>query len=121
MSAGEHRRRGDMDDVIGSVEAGVMNISTAEILWGGPRGDGLVHTVARLSQAVETLGKTVATLASQVTGSDGVQAQLTDVKADLTRLNAIVKWVAVGGGTIGGSGLAWLVGRSIQIAIVGHV
>lgn len=110
-----------MADLIDSVTENLAHSSTAEILWGGPRGDGLVHTVARLSQAVETLGKTVATLAAQVTGSDGVQAQLADVKADLARLNGIVKWVAVGGGTIGGSGLAWLVGRSIQIAIVGHV
>ncbi len=105
-----------------------VSISMSEVLWGGPRGAGLVHTVARLAESVESLGNTVANLAGKVTGEDGLGTQMTVVQTDIQRINArldsAVKWTLIFLGTIitpMAGGMAWLVGRSIEIAVKGHV
>lgn len=55
-------------------------VETAEILWGGPRGPGLVYTVAEL-------GRTVAQLTGVVLGEDGLQGSMSLVKATLIQIN----------------------------------
>lgn len=55
-------------------------VETAEILWGGPRGPGLVYTVAEL-------GRTVVNLTTVVLGEDGLQGSMTSVKNSLDQLN----------------------------------
>jgi len=120
------RRLGDGgDDLLQDGESGVAGISVAEILWGGPRGDGLIFTVARLSASVETLGQTVANLASTVSGSDGLKVRLDLMEVrqaddrrkreDRDRLMLIALWALIL------PGILFIIGRSIVIAVQGHV
>jgi hypothetical protein len=79
--------RGSDEDVARLERANALQAQT-EILWGGPRGDGLVHTVTRLSQSVETLSQTVTVLAQRVQGEDGIGAQLTMLKSEFAKAAA---------------------------------
>jgi hypothetical protein len=79
--------RGSDEDVARLERANAIQAQT-EILWGGPRGDGLVHTVTRLSQSVETLSQTVTILAQRVQGEDGIGAQLTMLKSEVAKAAA---------------------------------
>ncbi len=117
-------RRDVSDEDIRQIERSLVNVSAAEILWGGPRGDGLVHTVARLSQSVETLSTTVTVMQQRVGGEDGLGVQLTQLKNDFDRKHAentgrIRTMMAIGAPMI--PGMIWLVYRSITIAMNGHL
>lgn len=132
----QRRRASDaMDDEIRHVESALSGVSTAEVLWGGPRGDGLVHTVTRLSETVERLAETVGTLGGRVTGSEGVEAKLAamattidaiktdvrDVKEDVAEKYAAVvgagRWVLVAFWSLLVPGILWVIGHAIYAAV----
>jgi hypothetical protein len=92
-----------------------------EVLWGGRQGPGLVYTVAELGRSIATQSKTVERLMSEVTGSEGVQAQLNALRTlieDERKLRN--RLIPVFCGPVA-AGLAWLVGRSIFLAVGGHL
>jgi hypothetical protein len=90
-------------------------------LWGGKHGAGLVYTVAELARSIASQGKTVDRLMGEVTGSEGVQAQLNAVRLLIEDERRIRNRLMIAFCTPVAAGLTWLVGRSILLAVGGHI
>lgn len=98
-------------------------LDTADILWGGPRGPGLVYTVAELSKAVSNLVTTVL-------GDAGMQGDVRELKGAVSRIDArversarfIERWgmpVIIALALIGFTSVI-LLGRIVSLAITGR-
>jgi hypothetical protein len=91
-----------------------------EVLWGGPRGDGLVYTVTRLAQTVERQSAAMTKLTDQVTGADGLQADLKATKIRLDEERRFRRTISTGFWGLVVPGMGWLVVRSVFLALGGH-
>jgi hypothetical protein len=91
-----------------------------QTLWGGPEGEGMVHTVAKLAISVSELTNTMRSKAEVVIDEAGEQISLRKTAEDVADIKKLLLrglWAlaGVGGGTL------LIVGRSLQIAVQGHV
>jgi hypothetical protein len=89
-------------------------------LWGGPEGEGMVHTVAKLAISVSELTNMMRSKAEVVVDEAGEQISLRKTAEDVAEIKKLLQrglWAlaGVGGGTL------LIVGRSLQIAVQGHV
>jgi hypothetical protein len=89
-------------------------------LWGGPDGEGMVHTVAKLALSVTELTNAMRLKAEIVVDESGEQISLRRTSEDVAEIKKLLQrglWAlaGVGGGTL------LIVGRSLQIAVQGHV
>jgi len=91
-----------------------------QTLWGGPDGEGMVHTVAKLAISVSELTNTMRSKAEIAVDETGELISLRKTSEDVAEIKKLLQrglWAlaGVGGGTL------LIVGRSLQIAVQGHV
>jgi hypothetical protein len=65
------------------------------VIWGGPKGEGLVPSIRRMADSITELAATVAILANRVTGENGLAVEIRDLRGELGRSAATLAEVKV--------------------------
>jgi hypothetical protein len=91
-----------------------------QTLWGGPEGEGMVHTVAKLAISVSELTNMMRSKAEIVIDETGEQISLRKTAEDVAEIKKLLQrglWAlaGVGGGTL------LILGRSLQVGLQGHL
>ncbi len=131
-----HERRGASDFEIEKLDRVIAQSAQHEdTLWGSPRGEGIVPSLTRLTTEMTKFADVVTTLTTRMLGEDGIAADIKAMKLEMLMLqNDLEKkhkenekrqdrqraWL-IGFGATFGPGLAWLIYRSVIIAIQGHL
>lgn len=75
------------DDVnLRAAEQGVLVEAMREVMFGGPRQQGLVFVAAETSKQVIELMTAVKLLSADVNGADGIRADIRDIRNDIKRM-----------------------------------
>jgi hypothetical protein len=78
--------RDPKDEAIEKLEAALSKQAEHETyLWGGPKGEGVIPSLKHLGETVTQLATTVATLATRVTGEDGLAVQVRDLRIEVAK------------------------------------
>lgn len=76
----------NVDEHIDRLEKEISVRSISDTLWGGPKGPGLIYAVAELNKSAVSLAESVARLATEIHGDDGMKTTLRELRRDVKQM-----------------------------------